>query len=152
MFRVASMMGCLLLVGCDLLWDAANRSTLTSDVRELLKMAEALPQQLDCHMVGSTRNAACALRLSQSEVASVIRTFALVRVDPSPVSPSPFAGLPVHLGPSCVAGSNAPRVAFGVSGRPMHLRLRSGSAFEYLLLTLDPSTGQTCVQVAYASG
>jgi hypothetical protein len=103
-------------------------------------------------MVGSTRDAACSLHMSAADTASVIRTFALERIDPSSEPPSNLARLVADVGPSCVAGTAKPLATFGISGRPNSLRLPSGSAFEYFLLTIDESTGQACVQVSYAFG
>ncbi len=152
LLRVAGALACLLFVGCEPLWNAANRSGLESDVRQLLETAAVVPQHLECRMVGSTRDASCSLRLSSSETASVIHTLALERIHPSPESPSPLARLIARAGPSCVSGSSASLEAFGIAGRPGSLRLPGGSAFEYLLLTVNPSTGQACVQVSYSYG
>jgi hypothetical protein len=150
--RLSCLLVCLLVIGCDPLWNAANRAGLESDMRALLKTAAVEPQHLQCRMVGSTRNASCSLRMSPSETASVIRTFALESIHTSSDPSSPLAWLIAHAGPSCVAGVSAPLATFGLTGRPNALRLPSGAAFEYLLLTINESTGQACVQVSYSSG
>ncbi len=90
--------------------------------------------------------------MSQAEAASVIQALALERIKSPSESPSPLAGLITHAGPSCVAGPSTSLAAFGIAGRPKALRLPSGSAFEYLLLTFNQSTGQACVQVSYSYG
>ncbi len=149
MLRVSTALACLLLIGCGPLWNAANRSRLESDVRELLKTAAVSPQNLECRMVGTTRAGSCSLRMSPSETASVIRTLALESIDSSSEDPSLLIA---HAGPSCVAGASAPLTAFGITGNPSSLRLPSGSAFSYLLLTINESTGQACVQVCYSYG
>mgnify|MGYP000901144348 CR=1 FL=1 len=150
--RLSSALQCLLLIGCEPLWSAANRSRLEADVRHILKTAAVMPQHLECRMVGTTRNASCSLRMTPTETASVIRTFALASIHSSSESPSPLARLVAHAGPSCVASASVPLAAFGIAGRPTSLRLPSGSAFEYLLLTINESTGEACVQVSYSYG
>jgi hypothetical protein len=142
----------LLLTGCESLWNVTNRSGLEADVREVLKTAAVKPQRLQCRMVGPTRNGACSLPLSPTETASVLRTLALESIQTSSESPSPHSELIAHAGPSCVAGAPRPIVTFGRGNRPDTLRLPSGTAFEYLLLTINPLTGQACVQVSYAYG
>ena len=150
--RLLCALACLLPIGCGPLWNAANRSGLEADVRELLKRAAVVPQHLECRMVGSTRAAACSLSMSPTETASVIRTLALESIHPSSEASSPLARLIAHAGPSCVAGTSAQLAAFGIAGRPSSLRLPGGSAFEYLILTINASTGQACVQVSYSYG
>lgn len=152
MLRLSIALACLLLVGCDSFWNAVNRSGLEADVRELLKTAAVVPQHLDCHMVGSTRDGTCSLRLSPSETESVIRALALENIFPSSETPSPLARLVARADPGCVVGASASLEAFGIAGRPNALRLPSGSAFEYLILTINKSTGQACVLVSYAYG
>lgn len=143
---------CLLLIGCEPLWDAANRSSLEADVRALLKTASVVPQHLECHMVGFTRAASCTLSISPTEAASVIHTLALENIQPSSEAPSPLARLITHAAPSCVAGTSALLTTFGIAGHPNALKLPNGSAFEYLLLTINKTTSQKCVQVSYSYG
>lgn len=142
----------LLLTGCESLWTVTNRSGLEADVRELLKTAAVEPQHLDCRMVGTTRNAACSLRLSPPETASVIKTLALEVIQTSSEPSSPQARLIAHAGPSCVADTSRPIVTYGRGNRPTSLRLASGTAFAYLLLTINKSTAQACVQISYSYG
>ncbi|WP_216906047.1 hypothetical protein [Synechococcus sp. CCY 0621] len=150
--RLCCGLAVLLLNGCESLWTITNRSGLEADVRELLKTAAVEPQHLNCRMVGSTRNAACSLRLSSPEAASVIRALALEGIQASSESSSPQARLIAHAGPSCVADRSRPIVTYGRGNRPTSLRLASGTAFEYLLLTINKSTAQACVQVSYSYG
>jgi hypothetical protein len=142
----------LLLTGCASLWTITNRSGLEADVRALLKTATVAPQHLDCRMVGTTRKAACSLRLSPPETAAVIRALALESIPTSSETSSPQARLIAHAGPSCVAETSRPVVRFGLGNRPNSLRLPSGTAFDELLLTINTSTGQACVQVSYSYG
>lgn len=150
--RLCCGLAFLLLTGCESLWTITNRTGLEADVRELLKTAAVEPQHLDCRMVGTTRKAACSLRLSPPETTSVIRTLALESIPTSSENPSPQAWLIAQAGPSCVADTSRPIVRFGRGNRPNSLRLPSGTAFEYLLLTVNTSTGQACVQVSYSYG
>lgn len=149
---IASAIGGLLLAGCGPLWNAANRSSLTVDVREVLGTAGVVPERLECGMTGTSRQAACPVSLSPAQVESVVRTFALERIDLSPESTSPLARLVAGAGTGCVGLSKGSVTAFGIAGRPKSLRLGSGRAFEYLLLSVVPSTGQACVLVCYSYG
>ena len=150
---VATALACLPLLGCEPLWNAANRAGLESDVRDLLKKAKVVPQRLDCRMVGSTRDASCSLRLSQAEAAAVIQALALGRINSSSGALSSPAHPSAVAGPSCVVGASAPLAAFGSTDRrPNALRLDGGSAFEYLLLTYKQSTGQACLQLSHSYG
>ncbi|MCP9785977.1 hypothetical protein [Cyanobium sp. N5-Cardenillas] len=144
--RLCGGLACLLLTGCASLWTVTNRSGLEADVRELLKTADVEPQHLDCRMVGTTRMAACSLHLSPPQTASVIRALALENIQTSSETSAPQAG------PSCVAETSGPIITFGRGHRPTSLRLASGTAFEYLLLTINKATGQACIQVSYAYG
>jgi hypothetical protein len=139
-------------MGCEPLWNAVNRSALKSDIRAILKPAGVVPQQLECRMVDSTRAGSCSVSLTQAETDAVIRALALERVPASANVSSPLARLVVHAGQSCAAGEPKPLAIYGLSGRPKSLRLSSGSAFEYLLLTINKSTGQACLRVSYAYG
>lgn len=150
--RLISTLPCLLLVGCGPLWNALNRSGLESDVRDILNRAAVGPQQLDCRMVGTTRDAPCSLRMTPSEAASVIRTLELERIDSASDGPTPLARVVAHADPSCLAKTSTAAAVFAIAGRTDSLRLPSGSAFDYLLLTINASTGQTCLQVSYAYG
>jgi hypothetical protein len=145
-------MACLMLTGCAPLWNAVNRSGLESDVRQLLKTAAVVPQHLYCRMLDSKRDASCTLQLSPSETASVIRALALKSIHSLSDPPTSLARLNADAGPSCVAGSASELASFGIAGRPNSLRLPSGSAFEYLLLFSNESTGQACIQVSYSYG
>jgi hypothetical protein len=150
--RCFSALTCLLLMGCESLWNAVNRSALESDIRAILKPAGVVPQQLECRMVDSTRDASCSVSLTHAETDSVIRALALESVPSSADVPSPLTGLVAHAGPSCAVGEPISLATYGLSGRPKSLRLPSGSAFAYVLLTVNKSTGQTCLQVSYAYG
>lgn len=150
--RCLSALTCLLLMGCESQWNAVNRSVLETDIRAILKTAAVVPQQLECRMVGSTRDGSCSVSMTQSETDSVIRALALDSVPSSADVPSPLARLVARAGPSCAVGEPMSLATYGLSGRPKSLWLPSGSAFEYLLLTIHKSTGQACLQVSYAYG
>jgi len=150
--RLSCALSFFLLIGCEPLWNTSNRSGIESDVRHVLKTAAVIPQSLECRMAGTTRNASCSLLMSPTETASVIRTFALESIHSSSETPSPLARLIAHAGPSCVAGASVPPTVFGIAGRPNSLRFPSGSAFEYLLLTINETNGQACLQVSYSYG
>jgi hypothetical protein len=54
----------------------------------------------------------------------------------------------------CADGRSAstPSERHGIAVRPAALRLAGGSAFEYLLLSIDPRRQRACLQVSYAYG
>jgi hypothetical protein len=139
-------------MGCEPLWNAANLSDLESDIRALLNPAAVVPLQMDCRMVGATRDGSCTVSLTRAETDAVIRALVLESVPSSADVPSPLARLFARAGSSCALGESMPLATYGLSGRPKSLRLPSGSAFEYLLLTINTSTGQACIQVSYAFG
>ena len=150
--RICAVLGCLLAAGCGLLLNVANRSGLESDVRKILKKAAVVPRQIDCRMVASTRDGACSFSITRSEAEAFIRALKLESIISSSESGSYLAHLVSQLGPSCVAGGPADLVTLGIAGRPKSLRLPSGSAFEYLILTINESTGKACLQASYSYG
>jgi hypothetical protein len=107
-------------------------------------------------MIGSTRSGFClgAMQLDQAEaVAQALElTATQVNLD-APATDLPMAseGLQGCLDPEVFPAVNG-LPAWWISGRPAQLSLETGGQFEYLLIVLNATTGQGCVQVSYAYG
>jgi hypothetical protein len=141
---------CLLATGCGRVWDAANSKTLDSDVRSLLSASGIPGDFLACHMIETTREAECSFRAGVPAISALSRSLSL-----SPLQDGPSRGLLAF-----VKGKTPPDVppdwhgvlVLAVTGRPPALRLKSGSAFEYLFLFHDATRNVAWLRVAYSSG
>ena len=145
-------LGGLLLIGCAALWNPVQRGGLDADVRQLLRRAGVTPAQLDCRMLGATRDGECSLRLAPSDAGALIRSLKLEAIPADAAATSSLSLLVRLKGPGCAAALSGPIERHGIEGRPASLRLMGGSAFEYLLLSVDPRSQRACLQVSYAYG
>lgn len=135
--------------GCARAWDYGNRAGLKSDVAALLAAQAVTPRDLECRMEGTTRDASCAFRASAAEVEALSRGLGLVSV-PSGADPSsPLARLVARAPGRCGARALS---AAGVEGRPASLRLKSGRAFEFLVLFRGPGADEVCLFLSYSYG
>jgi len=150
--RLFSILGCLLAAGCGSLLTVVNRSSLEFDVRQILKKAAVEPQQIQCRMVDTSRAGACTFRLSPLESEAIIRSLKLKDIAPSSIGDSYLAHLVAQREGSCITGNPGDLVTFAIAGRPKQLRLAGGSAFEYLILTVNKSTEEACLRTAYSYG
>ncbi|MFM7361524.1 MAG: hypothetical protein ACKO8I_07165 [Cyanobacteriota bacterium] len=148
----ASALGSLLLIGCAALWNPAQRGGLDADVHQLLSAAGVTPAQLDCRMLGATRDGECTLRLPPSAAGALIRGLRLEAIPADAAATSSLSLLVRLKGPGCAAALSGPIERHGSADRPALLRLAGGSAFEYLLLSFDSRSQQACLQVSYAYG
>ena len=148
----ASVLGGLLLIGCTALWNPIQRGGLDADVRALLRGAGVTPARLDCRMLGDTRDGECSLSLTPSDAGALIGGLKLEAIPADPTWASSLSQLVRLKGPGCAAALSSPIERHGIAGRPAALRLAGGSAFEYLLLSLDPRRQRACLQVSYAYG
>jgi hypothetical protein len=144
--------GCLLAAGCGSLLIDVNRSSFERDMRQLLKQSAVVPKQIQCRMVGTTRDGVCSLRLSPLEHEAIIRSLKLEAVTSSSPVDSYLAQLVDQPNNSCVPGNSGDLVTFAIAERPTQLRLSGGSAFEYLILTVNKSTEEACLRTAYSYG
>lgn len=144
------------LSSCDAAWNLANRRSLENDLTELFNKHGVGVADPVCNMIGTTRSATCEFRASTEQVTSLVGGLNLREVGPEDSTrdclltriPEPNTGC---LG--CRSLKNAARLRVYLSERrPQELRLKSGGAFEYLILFQDLDTGSVCVQVSYAYG
>ena len=158
MIRIFSRFGILLLVltaGCDALWNAANRGSLERGFKALAGACGVTPTVTRCRMIGTTRDAAIEFTATPDEVDSLVRGLNLKPVEPGSEeeaslkrieSSSPYSW-------SAVAGSDPSSLVRYASGRrPRELVLKNGTAFEYLILIYDPSSGRALARLSYAYG
>lgn len=146
----------LLLSSCSSLWNLGNRTALQADVQALLQADSLDRLSLDCRMIGSTRSAYCLgeIQTEQAQAAAQALGLTATQVDLD----GPATGLPMASEglQGCLDPEVYPEVdglpAWWINGRPDQLALESGGQFEYLLLVVNPASGQGCVQVSYAYG
>jgi len=148
----ASALGGLLLIGCTALWNPVQRGGLDTDVRQLLRGAGVKPARLDCRMLADTRDGECSLSLTPSDAGALIQGLKLEAIPAEPSWASSLSQLVRFKGPDCAAALSSPIERHGIARRPAALRLPGGSAFDYLLLSIDPRSQQACLQVSYAYG
>lgn len=120
-------------------------------MRALLRVAGVKPAQLDCRMLGDTRDGECSLSLPPSAAGALIRGLKLEAIPADAAATSSLSLLVQLKGPGCAAALSNPSERHGIEGRPDSLRLPRG-AFEYLLLSFDPRSQRACLQVSYAYG
>ncbi len=140
-----------LFAGCERLFSALNESALESDVRTLLKGASVDAQQLRCHMAGATRQGACSLQLSPSEMQGIVTALALEPTSDAMTPRTPGALKAPDAWVTCGHQPGAALTTFGAGGRPATLRLSNGSAFQSLMVMRDPS-GRACLLAEYSYG
>ncbi len=147
---LAPALGGLLLSGCAVLRNPVQREGLDADVRALLRGAGVTPAQLDCRMLGDTRDGECSLSLPPSAAGALSRHLKLEAI-PADASTSSLSLLVQLKGPGCAGALCNPLERHGIEGRPDSLRLPKG-AFEFLVLSFDPRSQRACLQVSYAYG
>ena len=140
----------LLLSGCAVLRNPVQREGLDADARALLRGAGVTPAQLDCRMLGDTRDGECSLSLPPSAAGALSRHLKHEAI-PADASSSSLSLLVQLKGPGCAGALSNPLERHGIEGRPDSLRLPKG-AFEFLVLSFDPRSQRACLQVSYAYG
>lgn len=144
------------ITGCSPVWGGLNRTPLETDVREVLTKASQDPPELECKMIGTTRSGFCTLEQDDDGALAWAQGLGLdprlVDLDsPETVPPVAAEGKVGCLSPEVLEHVDG-LPAYWIGGRPDVLALQSGGQFEYLLLVVDPDTGQACMQVSYAYG
>lgn len=145
----------ILLTSCSGLWNAANRSSLETDVAQVMSIDPA-ERSMRCAMLDGTRSGYCLLPADATEVGAwagelglSLRTASLDDVESLP--PLTSEG-PVGCLDAASFGQVEGHPPYWIGGRPDSLALDSGGQFEYMLLIFDPAAAQACVQVSYAYG
>ena len=137
-------------IDCRGSWNRANQRGLESDATSLLRTIGVQDPQPNCEMVGTTRNGYCLLDLTPREQRLVIEGLGLVRLEDA----NDLARFGLNSGGCLDSIFQEIRgtLRYAVSGRPESLRLSSGSAFEFLILSHCPSQTQVCLDLGYAYG
>ncbi len=146
----------LVVTGCSSAWTAFGRASLEADVAEVVSRGLAGSPEMECQMVGTTRSGFCTFEAGGAGALAVATELGL---NSGSVEPDDLSAIPPVAAEGAV-GCFSPEMmeradglpAYWIGGRPESLRLQSGGQFEYLVLLLDPDTGQACVQVSYAYG
>jgi hypothetical protein len=126
-------------LGCDALWNRANRSGLERDLRGVLERHGVPPAALRCRMVGSGHTGVCIADLAAGQPEQLAQQLALV---------------PTAPGSACAPQGWAPGaervVALGSASRPAALKLPHGGAFERLILHKTAAGPRVCLELQYA--
>jgi len=142
------------ITGCETIWNYGNKRALKKDIIELFKKHGVAIKYPVCNMIGTTRDATCEFRASADQVSSLVRGLNLKEVGVESAS-KPNMLLKVNQANvgclACRSFKNVSKIKVFTSGhRPSELRLKSGAAFEYLILFQDLDTDKVCVQVSYS--
>jgi hypothetical protein len=142
--------------GCSPVWGALNRTSLRADVGEVLTRGLEDPPKIECRMIGTTRSGYCTFEQDSASALALAEELGLESGyvdlnDPASVPPAAVEGMVGCLSAE-VLGSVDGLPAYWIGGRPEALKLQNGGQFEYLMLAMDPDTGQACVQDSYAYG
>jgi hypothetical protein len=143
----------LIVSSCSSLWNRANVNTIKGDIEALLDRNGVQVDLQNCTMVGSTRTGMCRFRHDVGAADAIIQA---LHLDPVLFENATVAFIDAELEAGCGSYPNILEGSGGmlylISGRPQSLRLSNGTAFEYLLLLYNPSSGEACLQVSYAYG
>lgn len=147
--RAAVAASLLSAVACTPLWDFSMKASAERDFRALLATCNVRPGSLVVIPVAGSRAARLELDLSAQEVRAIVGKLGLKERDPSAKDSSQGkCGCENHP-PLRPFGESK---VYGASGRPARLRLKGGSALEFLKLYWNPHTGKACVELEYAYG
>jgi hypothetical protein len=145
-----------LTLSCERTWNAANRSSLRTDVAAVLE-SHGIDRKgiVSCRMVETTRAGVCSLTLTPDEVTRLVDGLELAAVDLtsqegqqllSRVTTDAGAADELHDKPS------KKQQVWGLFDRPRQLNLRQGAAFEYLVLSYWKSDAWARLYVSYTYG
>jgi len=145
-----------LLWGCEALWNLGHQSSLKNDIDELFRAHGIVISQPNCNMIGTTRSATCRFKASPEQVGALACGLHLKELKEDETErevlarrvPEPSLGCLI-----CDPFDRLSRMKVYVSERrAKELRLKRGSALEYLIVFQDPQSDQVCVQFSYAYG
>lgn len=140
----------LMMAACDRMWNDGNRTPLEKDVRSLLKSCGPDPAQLHCGMAGTTREAWAAFNATPVQVNVLVKCLKLEVAEEDSdlrrVASSKESSFPA---PEVVSVGAQWAEVWGTTQR---IGLKSGSAFSYLILVFDSTTGRAGFRMAYAFG
>jgi hypothetical protein len=139
-------------IGCS----RANVMGLRRDLAEISSRFSVDLKGPQCKMVGHTRTGYCISPISNEGVASLISGLNLSRLNgkADEINASDIGSLDFDNG--CRKEGPFTDISkmeiHGIHNRPDSLRMKDGSAFQYLLLFHNQTTGEVCIQVSYSYG
>ena len=138
------------LPACDRIWNDANRTPLEKDVRSLLRSCGPDPAQLKCGMAGTTREAWASFNATPTQVNVLVKCLRLeVAEKGSDLWSVASYKESSFTAPGVVSVGGQYAEVWGTTRR---VGLKSGSAFSYLILIFDSTTGRASFRMAYAYG
>jgi hypothetical protein len=147
----------LMASGCESMWNRANKGFLERDLRMLLdEKCRVRIAEVDCRMLGTTRNAVGVFEASQEQINAMIKGLKLKEAIAGSeeeaylekiLSGSSHKNLR-ELQP--FSGEGVQR--YCSKRRADELVLGNGISFEYFVLFVDPSMENVCVLISYAYG
>lgn len=141
-------------IGCERTWNEVNRSALEADLTSLLGQCEiADPTPEKCSMIGTTRDGRCEVALTPEDVAHLVKCLGLEMIDQGNPDHRAVLTRLTEASPAFFEHEGAEDLEAWVAfGRPPTLRLKSGTAFEHLLVVYSPFSARACLLVSYAYG
>lgn len=144
------------IMGCEIIWNYGNKGTLKKDIVELFKMHGVVIKDPVCNMIRTSREAICEFRAPADQVSLLVRNLHLKEVEKESTSKADLLLKAPSSNRGCLACPSFKDVSkiriYRSDHRPSELRLKHGTAFEYLILFQDLETDKVCVQVSYSYG
>ena len=144
------------MVGCEAIWNYGNKGTLKKDIVELFKKHGVVIKDPVCNMIGTSREATCEFRASIDQVSLLVQNLRLKEVEGEGTSKADWLLKAPPSNGGCLACPSFKHVSkiriYRSDHRPSELRLKRGTAFEYLILFQDLETNKVCVQLSYSYG
>ena len=132
---------CLAAAGCGSLWDRANQGAARRDIHALLRIAGVETEVRERHLIGTTRNGYCEVKITPEQVTVLKARFGLEAA----------AGTRLEGGCKMLAACTGARI-WRTGARTDALRLPDGTAFVFLEMFQAADSSGVCVQFSYAYG
>jgi hypothetical protein len=147
----------VLICGCEGMWVKANRDFLERDMRMLLdEKCYVRPTQIDCRMLGTSRDAIATFALTGEQAAAVIKGLALkeaIEGSEEEAFLEKVLSSSHHKDLEELRGFlNEGVKRYCSRRRAKELILGNGVSFEYFVLYFDPATEHACILLSYAYG
>lgn len=108
-----------------------------------------------CRMLGTTRDGALEFTASHGQIDSLVRGLNLKPVEPGSEEEASLKRIESsspYPWPAKDAPAEAALERYTSARRPKELVLKNGTAFEYLILIFNPSSGRALARLSYAYG
>jgi hypothetical protein len=145
----------LACIGCSSLRNATNRGGLEEDVKALCQeRAKVNLYKASCHMVGTTRAGICEFKALPQDINAIANSLDMSEIkSDKTLKYANTYGYDIKsskLGGLFSQGKDVR--AYGIFGRPAKLKLKNGSAFEYMILFYEPATNEASLETCYSYG